>query len=57
MVVPLVMRVEGAVDMIYQQRNKLGAIKLIVSNFQKNDDILFTSDRSLIEVDDEVSVP
>ena len=48
------MRVETAVPMICEQRNKLGTVKMIVSNFQKNDGIIFTSDRSIIELDTEV---
>ena len=54
-VMPLVMRVQCAIPMIQDQSTKQGDVKLIVSNFQKNEGILFTSDRSTVEVDSEVS--
>ena len=47
-------KVEKMVQKILTLKHKLGHLKLIISNFQKNDSELMTSECSMIEIDDEV---
>ena len=43
------------IQRIIDQKNKLQKVKVvIISNFQKNDDMIITSERSTIELDYEV---
>lgn len=50
------MRVSSAIQMLRDQEENIGQIKMMITNFQKNDGIIFTSDRSMIELDTEVSI-
>ena len=51
-----VVRAAGMLKRITKQIDKLQKVKLIISNFQKNDNHILTSNQSTIELDDEVIV-
>lgn len=53
-VITVNVRVEKMLQKLLTLMDRLGQIKLIISNFQKNDCGLVTSERSTIEIDDEV---
>ena len=47
-------KVGEMIQRIMDQKNKLQKVKVVISNFQKNDDMIITSERSTIELDYEV---
>ena len=50
----VIIKVEKMVDKIISLKERLGQIKLVISNYQKNDQFLTTSQSSAVEIDDEV---
>ena len=53
-VIVTVIKVGEMIQRIMDQKTKLQKVKVVISNFQKNDDMIITSERSIIELDYEV---
>ena len=53
-VVVTVIRVPEMIQRIIDHNEKLGQVKLVITNFQKNDSMIITSERSSVELDNEV---
>ena len=49
-----VIKVPPMVPSISEQAAKLGAVKLVISNFQKVEDGILATDKSTVEIDYEV---
>ena len=53
-VVVTVIRVSEIIQRIIDHNEKLGQVKLVITNFQKNDNVIISSERSSVELDNEV---
>ena len=53
-VVVTVVRVPEMIQRIIDHNEKLEQVKLVITNFQKNDNMIITSERSSVELDNEV---
>ena len=53
-VVVTVIRVPEMIQRIIDDNEKLGQMKLVITNFQKNGNMIITSERSLVELDNEL---
>ena len=47
-------RVPEMIQRIIDDNEKLGQVKLVITNFQKNDNMIITSERSSVELDNEL---
>ena len=52
----VVVRTAGMLKRITEQTDKLQKVKLIISNFQKNDNHILTTNQNTIELDDQSTI-